>query len=229
MLNPTPQSCHLIELKTPIITNDELAKLKALEVPLTKGDLWGLEQELSPPAPLGKVGVLNSFKSVTLPILFDPKQGSQGLESVIDDLCSQANQAIAEGVNIIILSDLGVGAEKAAIPALLAVSGLHHHLIREGTRTRVGLVLESGEPREVHHHAVLIGYGCGAINPYMVFETFEGMIADGLLPGVDHYTACKKYIKAATKGVIKVASKIGISTIQSYRGAQIFEAIGLNK
>ncbi|MFM7437115.1 MAG: glutamate synthase central domain-containing protein, partial [Snowella sp.] len=229
LLNPTPESCHLIELKTPIITNDELAKLKALEVPLTKGDLGGLEQELSPPAPLGKVGALNSFKSVTLPILFDPKQGSQGLESVIADICSQANQAIAEGVNIIILSDRGVSADKAAIPALLAVSGLHHHLIRVGTRTRVGLVLESGEPREVHHHAVLIGYGCGAINPYMVFETFEGMIADGLLPGVDYYTACKNYIKAATKGVIKVASKIGISTIQSYRGAQIFEAIGLNK
>jgi glutamate synthase (ferredoxin) len=111
----------------------------------------------------------------------------------------------------------------------LAVSGLHHHLIRKGTRTRVGLILESGEPREVHHHAVLIGYGCGAINPYMVFYTFEGMIADRTLVGVDHKTACKNYIKAATKGVIKVASKIGISTIQSYRGAQIFEAIGLNK
>ena len=231
LLNPTPESCHLIELKTPIITNDELAKLKALEVPLTKGDLGGLEQELSPPAPLDKGGAKGGgiFKSVTLPILFDPKQGSQGLESVIADICSQANQAIAEGVNIIILSDRGVSADKAAIPALLAVSGLHHHLIRVGTRTRVGLVLESGEPREVHHHAVLIGYGCGAINPYMVFETFEGMIADGLLPGVDYYTACKNYIKAATKGVIKVASKIGISTIQSYRGAQIFEAIGLNK
>jgi glutamate synthase (NADPH/NADH) large chain len=141
----------------------------------------------------------------------------------------QANRAIAQGVNIIILSDRGVNQDNAPIPALLAVSGLHHHLIREGTRTRVGLVLESGEPREVHHYALLIGYGCGAINPYLAFETIDDMIHQGLLVNIDHKTACKNYVKAATKGVIKVASKIGISTIQSYRGAQIFEAVGLNQ
>jgi glutamate synthase (ferredoxin) len=213
LLQPTPESCRLIELKSPILSNEDLAKLKAL----------------SPPAPLGKGGELDPFKSTTIPILFDPNSGVKGLEAALENIASQADQAIDQGINLIILSDRGVSAEQAAIPALLAVSGLHHHLIRKGTRTRVGLILESGEPREVHHHAVLIGYGCGAINPYMVFDTFEGMIADGTLVGVDHKTACKNYIKAATKGVIKVASKIGISTIQSYRGAQIFEAIGLNK
>jgi glutamate synthase (ferredoxin) len=127
------------------------------------------------------------------------------------------------------LSDRGISRENAAIPALLAVSGLHHHLIREGTRTRVGLVLESGEPREVHHFSLLIGYGCGAINPYLVFDTLDDMIRQGLLRDVKHKDACKNYVKAAVKGVVKVISKMGISTIQSYRGAQIFEAVGLNR
>jgi glutamate synthase (ferredoxin) len=122
-----------------------------------------------------------------------------------------------------------VNKDNAPIPALLAVGGLHHHLIREGLRTRVGLVLESGEPREVHHFSALIGYGCGAINPYLAFETLDDMIRQGLLVNVDHKTACKNFVKAATKGVIKVASKIGISTMQSYRGAQIFEAVGLDR
>jgi len=205
LLDPRPESARLIELKTPILTNEDLAKLKGLD------------------------GQDDHFKSTTLPILFDPIQGETGLKTALEQLFSQANQAIAAGINLIILSDRQVSAEKAPIPALLAVSGLHHHLIKQGTRTKVGLVLESGEPREVHHYAVLLGYGCGAINPYLAFETLDGMIAEGLLVDVDHKTACKNYIKAATKGVIKVASKIGISTIQSYRGAQIFEVIGLNQ
>ena len=203
LLKPEPKSCHLIELKSPILSNEELAKLK-----------YVCEGE---------------FKSVTLPILFNPSDGVQGLEAAMQSICDQADAAIAQNTNIIILSDRGVDADHAPIPALLAVAGLHHHLIRKGTRTRVGLVLESGEPREVHHHALLIGYGCGAINPYLAFETMDDMIRQGLLVNVDHKTACKNYIKAATKGVVKVASKIGISTIQSYRGAQIFEAIGLDK
>jgi glutamate synthase (ferredoxin) len=201
LLQPEPESCHLIKLKTPILSNSELAKLQHLS---------------------------NGFQSVTIPILFNPRNGSAGLEQAITEICAEADRAIADGVNILILSDRGVDADHAAIPALLAVSGLHHHLIREGTRTRVGLVLESGEPREVHHYALLIGYGCGAINPYLAFETIQEMIHEGLLVNVDYATACKNYIKAATKGVVKVASKIGISTLQSYRGAQIFEAIGLN-
>jgi glutamate synthase (ferredoxin) len=203
LLDPVPESCHLIELKTPILNNEELAKLKHINE--------------------------GNFKSVTLSILFNPKDGVKGLEQKMDEICAQANQAIAEGVNLIILSDRGVDKDNAPIPALLAVSGLHHHLIREGTRTRIGLILESGEPREVHHYATLIGYGCGAINPYLAFETLDDMICQGLLVNVDYKTACKNYIKAVTKGVIKVASKIGISTLQSYRGAQIFESIGLNQ
>ncbi|WP_055075686.1 glutamate synthase large subunit [Pseudanabaena sp. 'Roaring Creek'] len=203
LLKPEPESCHLIELKTPILSDAELAKLKHINE--------------------------GGFKSVTLSTLFDPKDGVNGLESVIANICDQADQAIADGVNILILSDRGVDPTNAPIPALLAVSGLHHHLIRTGTRTRVGLVLESGEPREVHHFALLIGYGCGAVNPYLAFETIKDMIDQHLLVNVEFKTAVKNYIKSATKGVTKVASKIGISTIQSYRGAQIFEAVGLNQ
>ncbi len=203
LLKPEPESCHLIKLKTPILTDGELATLKHLNE--------------------------DGFESVTLSIRFNPQEGVNGLEAVMEKICAEADRAIADGVSILILSDRGIDQGNAPIPALLAVSGLHHHLIREGTRTRVGIVLESGEPREVHHYAVLIGYGCGAINPYLAFETINDMIQQGLLVGVDYQTACKNYIKAATKGVVKVASKIGISTIQSYRGAQIFEAIGLNR
>ncbi|MDX2256674.1 MAG: glutamate synthase large subunit [Pseudanabaenaceae cyanobacterium bins.39] len=203
LLKPEPESCHLIELKSPILSDADLAKLKHIHE--------------------------GGFKSITISTLFNPKDGVSGLESAITSICTQADQAIAEGVNIVILSDRGVNSDHAPIPALLAVSGLHHHLIRTGTRTRVGLVLESGEPREVHHFALLIGYGCGAINPYLAFESISDMIKQGLLVNVDYKTAVKNYIKSATKGVTKVASKIGISTIQSYRGAQIFEAVGLNQ
>jgi len=203
LLKPEPESCHLIELKTPILSNAELSKLRHVNE--------------------------GQFKSITLSILFDPKQGVKGLEAMMEQICAKADEAIASGINIIILSDRGVDKDRAPIPALLAVAGLHHHLIRQETRTQVGIVLESGEPREVHHYAVLIGYGCGAINPYLAFETIDQMIADGLLVNVDSKTAHKNYVKAVTKGVIKIASKIGISTIQSYRGAQIFEAIGLNR
>ena len=203
LLKPEPESCRLIELKTPILSNQELGKLQQID----------------------QAG----FKSVTLPILFNPKAGVVGLEQAIQGMTAAADQAIATGANILILSDRAIDPDHAPIPALLAVAALHHHLIRAGTRTRVGLVLESGEPREVHHYATLIGYGCGAINPYLAFETIADMIQERLLVNVDYPTACKNYIKAATKGVVKVASKIGISTIQSYRGAQIFEAIGLNQ
>jgi glutamate synthase (ferredoxin) len=134
-----------------------------------------------------------------------------------------------DGVSVIILSDRGINKDFAALPALLAVSGLHHFLIREGLRTRVSLVLETGEAREVHHFALLIGYGCSAINPYLAFETMDGMIGEGMLTNVDHKLACKNFVKAATKGVVKVMSKMGISAIQSYHGAQVFEAVGLRQ
>jgi glutamate synthase (ferredoxin) len=203
LLDPQPESCRLIELKTPILTNAELAKLKQLSE--------------------------GHFRSITLPILFDPQQGEAGLTAALDHLFAQADAAIERGINILILSDRDLSQTQAPIPALLAVSGLHHHLIRRGTRTLVGLVLESGEPREVHHFATLIGYGCCAINPYLAFESLEALINEGFLLNIDVQAATKNFIKAATKGVIKVASKIGISTLQSYRGAQIFEAIGLNR
>jgi glutamate synthase (ferredoxin) len=147
----------------------------------------------------------------------------------MDDLCAKVSQAIKDDINVVVISDRGVNKDWAPIPSLLAVAGLHHHLIREGTRTRVGLVLESGEPREVHQYSLLIAYGCGAINPYLAFETLDDMLRQGLLTGIDHKTACKNYLKAAMKGVVKVLSKMGISTIQSYWGAQIFEAIGLKQ
>ncbi|MGD0745902.1 MAG: glutamate synthase central domain-containing protein, partial [Verrucomicrobiota bacterium] len=205
LLKPTPESCRMIKLAYPtypILTNAELEKLRHVNRP--------------------------GFKAVTLPILFPAAEGEKGLEGALEKLFVDAGRAIAGGVNIIILSDRGLDATNAPIPALLALSGLHHHLIRQGTRTRVGLVLESGEPREVHHFALLIGYGCSAINPYLAFESLDDMIRGGLLPGLEEKTAIKKYIKAAVKGVVKTMAKMGISTIQSYRGAQIFEAIGLN-
>jgi glutamate synthase (ferredoxin) len=233
LLKPTPESCRMIKLEHPLLTNEDLEKLRHVDRP--------------------------GFKAVTLPILFKagsaacPKpqrmesnesskiSNSQSqsdalrvettrapIEAALDQLFAATDKAIASGSNIIILSDRGISAENAPIPALLAVSGLHHHLIRQGTRTRVGLVLESGEPREVHHFALLIGYGCSAINPYLAYDSLDDLIHEGLLPGLDHKTAVKKYIKAVVKGVVKTMAKMGISTVQSYRGAQIFEAIGLN-
>src|SRR6266568_3666538 len=203
LLKPTPEHARLIELKSPILTNEEFTKLKHLDLP--------------------------GFRSMTVPILFRVSEGPAGLEKAMDELFGKVSQAVRDGFNVVVLSDRGVNKEWAPIPSLLAVAGVHHHLIREGTRTRVGLVLESGEPREVHHYSLLIGYGCGAVNPYLAFETLDDLIRQGLLTGIDHKTACKSYLKAAVKGVVKVISKMGISTIQSYWGAQIFEAIGLKQ
>ncbi len=203
LLEPTPESARQIKLKSPILKNEELNKLRQLT---------------------GK-----GFKSVTLPILFPAKDGEHGLERALAALCRQASTAISIGYNFIILSDRAVDRRNAPIPALMAVSCLHHHLIREGTRTKVGLIVESGEPREVHHFALLIGYGASAINPYLAFETLEDMIDQGHLAGTDYDHAVQKYIKAVNKGVMKVMSKMGISMVQSYHGAQIFEAIGLSQ
>ena len=202
LLRPEPQSCQQIKLKSPVLSNEEFEKLRHLNSP--------------------------DFRSITLPIVFPASEGGKGLESALEDLCRKASSAIKQGRNFIILSDRGVNKDHAAIPALLAVSAVHHHLIREGTRTRTGLILESGEPREVHHFALLIGYGAGAINPYLAFETLDDLIREGILTGMDHKKAVKNYLKAVGKGVVKTMAKMGISTIQSYRGAQIFEAIGLN-
>jgi glutamate synthase domain-containing protein 2/glutamate synthase domain-containing protein 1/glutamate synthase domain-containing protein 3 len=203
LLAPTPESCRQVRLSTPVLKNNELEKLRRLDDA--------------------------SFKSVTLPILFKVADGEAGLETALNELFAAADRAIAAGATILILSDRNFDREHAPIPALLASSGLHHHLIRQGNRIKVGLVLESGEPREVHHFCLLLGYGVQAINPYMVYETLADMIGQGMLPNMTYDKAVYGYNKAAVKGIVKVMSKMGISTIQSYCGAQIFEAVGLNQ
>ncbi len=202
LLEPTPESGRLVKMHYPILTNEELEKLRHINRP--------------------------GFKTVTLPILFKVADGAKGLAAALEKVFHAADKAIVDGANVVILSDRGVSATLAPIPALLAVSGLHHHLIRSGTRTKIGLILESGEPREVHHFSVLIGYGCTAINPYLAYETIADLMREKLLAETDHKVAVKKFIKAAVKGVVKTMAKMGISTIQSYHGAQIFEAIGIN-
>src|SRR3989442_13546601 len=162
-------------------------------------------------------------------MLFEIADGAPGLERAIEDLQHRASEAIAAGPNVIILADRGVMRERAALPSLLATAAVPHHLVRLGERTRCGLVIETGDAREVHHMSLLIGYGAGAVNPWVAFETLDDMIAQGLLVGVDHHQAVKNYIKALNKGILKVMAKMGISTLQSYCGAQIFEAIGLNR
>ena len=203
LLAPGPESCRLLKLKTAILDNEELAKIRHID----------------------RAG----FKTVTLPMLFPAGSGGAGLTRAMEALCQQASVAIQQGASFIILSDRGVDANQMPIPALLATAGVHHHLVRAGTRVKVGLIVESGEPREVHHVALLLGYGAGAVNPYLAFETLDDMIREQLLAGVDAAGAVKNYLKALNKGVVKVTSKMGISTIQSYRGAQIFEAIGLDR
>ena len=204
LLQPRPADCRQLELPGPLLTNEDFARLRRMDLP-------GL-----------KVGVL--------PILFRVTRGEVGLVKSMEELRIMARRMIEEeDVSVLILSDRGVNREFAAVPALLAVAGLHHYLIREQLRTRVSLVLETGEAREVHHFALLVGYGCSAINPYLAFETMDGMIGDGMLTNVDHKLACKNFVKAATKGIVKVASKMGISAIQSYHGAQVFEAVGLRQ
>ncbi len=203
LLEPIPESCRQLRIAGPILKNSEMEKLRRTNQP--------------------------GIKPATLPILFDPQGGKEGLEKALEDLYAAADKAIAEGATILILSDKGADAKNAPLPALLASSGLHHHLIRNGARTRVGLVLESGEPREVHHFCLLIGYGVQAVNPYLAFECLNYMIHEGMLKDIAYYEAVKGYIKAVVKGVVKVMAKMGISTIKSYCGAQIFEAVGLGQ
>ncbi|MEX2353306.1 MAG: glutamate synthase central domain-containing protein, partial [Gammaproteobacteria bacterium] len=190
-------------IPSPVLTNEELARIRDIH---TAG-----------------------HKAQTISILYPVAEGGTGMGQALIDICRQAEAAIEAGNTFIILSDRGLNHELAPLPALLATSAVHHHLIRKGGRTRVGLVIESGEPREVHHFATLIGYGAGAINPYLAFESIGSLIGEGYVPEMEYETAVKNFIKAVNKGINKTMSKMGISTVQSYRGAQIFEAIGLNK
>ncbi|MBI4340265.1 MAG: glutamate synthase subunit alpha, partial [Chloroflexi bacterium] len=204
LLDETPAHARQLKLSHPVLTNEELERVRCV-------DQRGL-------------------RTTTLKTLFSVGAGCPGMEHALQELCIQAAEAVRDGYSVVILSDRGVDAGHAPIPSLLACSAVHHHLIRQGLRTRVGLVVESGEPREVMHFALLIGYGAGAVNPYLVFETIQDMERQGALQGaLDAKTAQKNFIKAIEKGVLKVASKMGISTIYSYRGAQIFEALGLNQ
>jgi glutamate synthase domain-containing protein 2/glutamate synthase domain-containing protein 1/glutamate synthase domain-containing protein 3 len=204
LLDAVPENCRQIKVDFPVLHNDQVAKLRHL-----------------PPG--------SRFRSTTLPLLYNPDEDGPGLERAMAELCRKASAAVASGYGILILSDRGVDAKHAPIPSLLATAGVHHHLVREGTRTKCGLLIETGDAREVHHVALLLGYGAGSVNPYLAFETLDDLIRQGQLPNVTHNQAVTKYIKALNKGVLKVMSKMGISTLQSYRGAQIFEAVGLDK
>ncbi|MEQ1763766.1 MAG: glutamate synthase large subunit [Pyrinomonadaceae bacterium] len=207
LLEADPSCARQLKLNSFILSNSELEKIRLL------GDSEG---------DFGSTG----FKSLTIPILFDRGNAEQGLEWALDELCYQASRAIDDGYDIFILSDRQTTEYRVPIPALLAVSAVHHHLIREGRRTQVGFVLESGEPREVHHFAALLGYGATAINPYLAFETIDDLALRDEITSSD---PTEKYRKAINKGVVKVISKMGISTIQSYLGAQVFEVLGINQ
>ncbi|MBN9660675.1 MAG: glutamate synthase large subunit [Acidobacteria bacterium] len=204
ILAETPQHAHTLRLDHPILTNYDLEKLRRVS--------WG------------------EFLATTLPMLYRVEGGGKELERALSGLCRRASLAIKNGYTVLILSDRGVDEELAPIPSLLALSAVHNHLVREGTRTQVCLIIESGEPRETMHFSLLIGYGASAVNPYLAIETLENLDKRGYLPpGVTFEKALKNYKKAINKGLLKIFSKMGISTLQSYRGAQVFEAVGLSK
>ena len=202
LTDPNKAGTYALSMRTPILTNQELASIKALDC--------------------------RRMKSVTLPILFDPTKGAEGLRDALNELCEKAEEAARTEQNVLILSDRVVDENHAPIPALLAVAAVHNHLINKVLRTEIGLILESGEPREVHHFCTLIGYGVTAINPYLALETVRDLQARKRLGDITAEEAEKNYIKAAVGGIMKVMSKMGISTVRSYHGAQIFEALGLN-
>jgi glutamate synthase (NADPH/NADH) large chain len=198
----TPAHCRLLSMTQPILTNEELAKIREIDA--------------------------SGIRSTTIPILFPTASGSDGLDRAIDGICDAASKAIEDGYEIIILSDRGADEDHTPIPSLLAVGAVHHHLIRTGLRTRVGIAVESAEPREVMHFCLLLGYGASAINPYLAMDSLRDMAGDGELHGHSADEAVEHYVKALGKGIMKTMSKMGISTLASYRGAQIFEAIGLS-
>jgi glutamate synthase (NADPH/NADH) large chain len=202
LLEPQPESCRQITIDYPVIDNEQLARLRHVYLP--------------------------AFRATTLSTLFDPARGGAGLARAVEELKQRASDAVAAGYTIVILSDRGADRHLAPIPSLLATAAVHQHLVRCGTRTRCGLVVESGDAREVHHCALLLGYGAGVVNPYLAFETIDDLLREGFLPGITPERAVENYIHALNKGILKVMSKMGISTLQSYCGAQIFEAVGLD-
>ena len=204
ILEEIPENCHTLKLPHAILTNRDLEKLRRV----SRGDLL----------------------ATTLPALFRASDGEAGLKRALDELCQRASLAVQSGYSLLILSDRGVNKDYAPIPCLLSLAAVHNLLIQEETRTQVALIVESGEPREVMHFALLLGYGASAMNPYLAIETMEDLVVRGDLPnGMTGEQATRHFIKAINKGLLKTFSKMGISTLQSYRGAQVFEAIGLSK
>ena len=204
ILEETPKNCHTLKLPQPVLTNRDLEKLRRV----SRGDLL----------------------ATTLPMAFRAGEGETGLRRALEGLCRRASLAVKSGYTLLILSDRGLDEQYAPIPSLLALAAVHNLLVREETRTQVALIIESGEPREVMHFALLIGYGASAINPYLAIETMEDLAERGYLPeGISGTAAVRNFTKAIDKGLLKTFSKMGISTLQSYRGAQVFEAIGLSR
>jgi glutamate synthase domain-containing protein 2/glutamate synthase domain-containing protein 1/glutamate synthase domain-containing protein 3 len=203
LLDETPEHAHQLVMDQPILRSPELERLRQVDSSV--------------------------FRSCTLDITWPVEEGPGGMAGAVERVAREASDAIAGGANIVILSDRRLSAERAAIPSLLAVSSVHHHLVRGGTRLQAGLVLESGEPREVHHFCTLLGYGASAVNPYLMFESLDELVGEGLVVGVaDRDEAQRRTVKGIGKGILKTISKMGISTVQSYCGAQIFEAVGLD-
>jgi glutamate synthase domain-containing protein 2/glutamate synthase domain-containing protein 3 len=205
ILDETPEHARMLRVEHPVITDVELERIREIDLP--------------------------GLRSHTLPCLFKVADGGSGLRAALDVLCAAAESAVREGVNILILSDRGVTSDLAPIPMLLATGAVHHHLVRETLRTRCGIVCETGEAREVAHMALLVGYGAGAVNPYLAFETIDRLVEEGsFVPeDLDASLARANFVKANDKGLLKTFAKMGISTLQSYRGAQIFEAVGLDR
>src|SRR5664279_5723270 len=202
LLSESPEQAHQLVMDQPILRNHELEKLRQVAHEI--------------------------FDAATLDITWPIEDGTDGMERRLEALCQEASAQVDHRANILILSDRNLGPERVAMPSLLAVAAVHHHLVRAGTRLRTGLVIESGEPRDIHHMATLIGYGASAINPYLMFESLDELAERSVLPvDLDPEEAEKRIVKAIGKGLLKTISKMGISTIQSYCGAQIFEAVGL--
>ena len=206
VLQPGPDSCRQIVLPHPVISNEDLAKVLYLN----------------------EHGDHPEFKSFAIDGLYPVAEGGAGMRTAIEDIQAKVSEAIADGAKIIVLSDRYSNAENAPIPSLLLTGAVHHHLVRNRTRTEVGLIVECGDAREVHHMALLLGYGAGAINPYLAIESIEDLIEEGAITEVDSKTAVRNYIKGCSKGVLKIMSKMGISTVASYTGAQVFECVGLS-
>ncbi|MZH46159.1 MAG: glutamate synthase large subunit [Nitrospinae bacterium] len=204
LLDESPEHCRKLKVEHPILTGHEMDKIR------------GLNQ--------------TDLNTEVIPILFPASEGQAGLEKAMDRICQQASRAIENGATILILSDKGVDKDNVPIPSLLATAGVHHHLLRERTRTKVGVVVETGEAREMMHFALLIGFGAGAIYPYLAYETVAQIADEGVfIEKIATETAVSNFIKATRKGLFKIIAKMGISTIQSYRGAQVFEVVGLSE